>query len=105
MNKSVIVPVSVNVSLKLLTVIDIDENDNTIDLQFEIILTWRDYRISFSNLKYQSFLNALTEENIESIWLPLVVYDNTDQKETTRLRWTAEWSTSVVVSKEGNFTR
>ena len=103
--KSAIVPVSVNVSLRLLTVIDIDENDNTIDLQFEIILTWRDYRISFSNLKDQTFLNALTEENIESIWLPLVVYDNTDQKETTRLRWTAEWSTSVVVSKEGNFTR
>ena len=105
MNKSSIVPVSVNVSLRLLTVIDIDENDNTIDLQFEIILTWRDYRISFSNLKDQSFLNALTDKNIQSLWLPLVVYDNTNQKETTRLSWSAEWSTFVVVSKEGSFTR
>ena len=98
-----IIPVTVNVSLRLLTVMNIDENDNTIDLQFEIILTWKDYRISFSNLNDQTFLNALTEKNIESIWLPLVVYDNTDQKETTRLGWKTEWKTTVVGSKEGNF--
>ena len=80
-------------------------NENTIDLQFEIILNWKDYRISYSNLKNESFLNALTKENIESIWLPLVVYENTNQKETTRLGWTTEWRTSVTVSREGNFTR
>ena len=84
---------------------DINEVENTINFQFEIILEWRDYRISYSNLKNQAFLNTLTQENIESIWLPLVVYDNTDQKETTRLGWTTEWSTSVVVSREGNFER
>ena len=100
-----IIPVSVNVSLRLLTVMDIDEDENTIDLQFEIILDWKDSRISYSNLKNEVFLNALTLENIESIWLPLVVYENTNQKETTRLGWTAEWSTSVTVSREGNFTR
>ena len=84
---------------------DINEDENTINFQFEIILEWKDYRISYSNLKNQAFLNTLTKENVESIWLPLVVYDNTDQKETTRLGWTAEWSTSVVVSREGNFKR
>ena len=88
-----------------MSLMNIDENENTIDLQFEIILDWKDYRISYSNLKNESFLNALTLENIESIWLPLVVYENTNQKETTRLGWTAEWSTSVTVSREGSFTR
>ena len=100
-----IIPVSVGVSLRLLTLMNIDENQNTIDLQFEIILNWQDYRISYSNLKNESFLNALTNENIESIWLPLVVYENTNQKETTRLGSTTEWSTSVIVSREGEFTR
>ena len=100
-----IIPVSVNVSITLLKVLDIDEDKNTIDLQFEILLFWKDYRISYSNLKTEYFLNALTKENIESIWLPLVVYENTDQKETTRLGWTTEWSTCVTVSKEGSFTR
>ena len=100
-----ITPISVSVSLRLLKVMDINEVENTINFQFEIILEWRDYRISYSNLKNQAFLNTLTQENIESIWLPLVVYDNTDQKETTRLGWTAERSTAVVVSREGNFER
>ena len=100
-----IVPVSVDVSLRLMSLMNIDENENTIDLQFEIILDWKDSRISYSNLKKEFFLNALTEENIESIWLPLVVYENTNQKETTRLGTTSEWSTSVTISREGNFTR
>ena len=100
-----IIPASVGVSLRLLALMNIDEDDNAIDLQFEIILEWKDYRISYSNLKRESFLNALTKENIESIWLPLVVYQNTDQKQTTRLGWTTEWSTTVTVSREGTFTR
>ena len=94
-----------NVSLRLLTVLDIDENENTIDLQFEIILQWKDYRISYSNLKKETFLNALTLENIESIWLPLVIYDNTNQKKSTQLSWSNEWRTSVIVARDGNFTR
>ena len=100
-----IVSVEVNVSMRLLKIVDIDEVDHTIDLQFEIILEWKDHRMTFNNLKERAYLNALTEEDTKSIWLPLVVYDNTDQKETTRLGWTAEWSTSVTVAREGDFKR
>ena len=84
---------------------NINEADNSIDLQFEIILEWKDYRLTYSNLKDQPYLNTLTDDDIDKVWLPLVIYDNTDQKETTRLGWKTEWSTSVTVVKEGNFTR
>ena len=69
------------------------------------MLEWLDYRLSFNNLKEQSYLNALTEEDKRSIWLPIVVFDNTDQKETTRLGENWEWTTSVTATREGNFTR
>ena len=91
--------------MKLLKIVDIDEVEHTIDLQFEINFEWNDYRITFNNLKLEEYLNALREEDIKSIWLPLVLYDNTNQKETTRLGWTTEWSTSVTVTREGNFSR
>ena len=39
------------------------------------------------------------------LWLPLVIYDNTDQKESTRLGWVNEWVTRVSVVREGSFTR
>ena len=100
-----IVPVAIDVSIKLLKLMDIDERENTIHLQFEIRLEWRDHRITYNNLKREIFLNALTEVDKSSIWLPIVVYANTDQKETTRLGWIEEWSTDVVVSRDGNLTR
>ena len=50
-------------------------------------------------------MNALTNEKIQMIWLPVLIYDNTDQKETTRLGENWEWKTSVVVSRDGEFTR
>ena len=100
-----VIPVNVDVSIRLLNIMSINEVDNSIDLQFEIILEWKDYRINYSNLKDQPYLNTLTDEDIEKVWLPLLIYDNTDQKETTRLGWRTEWSTTVTVVKEGNFTR
>ena len=100
-----IVPVKVNVSMRLLKIVDIDEVEHSIDFQFEIILQWNDHRLSYNNLKNQEYLNSLTDDDIQSIWLPLVVYDNTDQKETSRLGVAWEWSTSVSVAREGYFER
>ena len=37
---------------------------------------------------------------MDDIWLPLVVYDNTDQKEVTRLGMDWEWITVVAVTRE-----
>ena len=76
-----------SMSLRILKVMDINERENTIDLKFEVIMEWRDYRITYNNLKEVSFLNALTINETQSIWLPIVVYKNTDQEETTRLGW------------------
>ena len=35
------------------------------------------------------------------LWLPLVIYWNTDQEETTRLGENWEWTTEISVQKEG----
>ena len=40
------------------------------------------------------------------IWLPLIFYDNTDQKANIRLGeyGNGEWMTRVTVTREGNFS-
>ena len=85
-NKTTI-PVPVNISITLLKVVSIEEEDHAIDLQFTITLEWRDNRATYHNLKDKTSLNSLTQKDWTSVqlWLPLVTYDNTDQKETTRL--------------------
>ena len=61
--------------------------------------------MKYQNLKKKTSLNALTDDDINKIWLPLIVFDNTDQKEVTRLGENWEWATIVTVTREGNFTR
>ena len=84
----------------------IDEVDNTIDLKFKILLEWFDHRHTYNDLKENRvFLNALNKTELERIWLPLIVYQNTDQFKTTRLGWRDEWSTSVMIVKKGSYKR
>ena len=96
--------VDVHVSMDILRLVDIDENDYSIKIQFEITLIWKENRAIYQNLKIKDSLNALEETDFEQLWLPKVVYENTDQKETTRLGSNWEWETTVVVRREGNFT-
>ena len=49
-------------------------------------------------------MNSLHRKDIERLWLPEVIYENTDMKDTTRLgdRW--EWGTQVFVDRLGKPT-
>ena len=50
------------------------------------MLEWRESdRVVYNNLKKDTSLNALSDDDIRKLWLPRVIYDNTDQKEVTRL--------------------
>ena len=86
----------------ILKLIDIDEQDYSIEIQFEIMLKWKENRATYNNLKKTDALNALTQADIETIWLPEVIYENTDDKESTRLGefGAGEWKTNVIVSRE-----
>ena len=57
------------------------------------------------NLKTDSTNNLLRQDEVRTLWLPLVIYWNTDPEETTRLGESWEWKTKVVVQREGNFTK
>ena len=103
---SSIVPVQLKISIDLLKIVDMEETDHKIDFQFRISLEWKENdRVVYHNLKQDTSLNALSKEDIDSLWLPLVTYDNTDQKEVTRLGVEWEWNTKMSVIREGNFTR
>ena len=64
-------------------------------------MMWREDRVTYQNLKNDSTNNKLSQEEINMLWLPLVIYWNTDQEETTRLGESWEWKTDISVKKEG----
>ena len=98
-------PVNVSISLDILRLVDIDEPDYSIEIQFEITLSWLENRATYYNLKTKDSLNALPNRDLTKLWLPEVIYENTDQKESTRLGTDWEWKTRVLVKREGNSTR
>ena len=107
-NAATFQPVPVSVSIVLLKIVRLTEVENKVEFQFTSVFQWKENRAEFNNLKNDVALNALTDIEIQKLWLPLIIYDNTDQKETTRLaarQADAQWATTITVSKEGNFTR
>ena len=50
---------------------------------------WRqryDYRIKYWNLKRTRSQNALALEDVERLWIPFLVFDNTKDNEATRVK-------------------
>ena len=106
-NDGSVVPADVSISITLMKVVEIEEVEHSIHLQFEISLKWKEIRVKYKNLKDKTSLNALTDDDILNLWLPRLRYENTDQKVSTRLGeyGNGEWITTVTVTREGNFTR
>ena len=65
--------VKVKVAMTLYKVVSIVVEDHSIELQFQIGLEWKENRATFYNLKSKHYLNALSEDEIKTIWLPLIV--------------------------------
>ena len=65
-------PIDVALSIDILKLVDINEPDYSIEIQFEIMLKWKENRAKYNNLKRTDALNALTQDNIEKLWLPEV---------------------------------
>ena len=59
--------VNVSVSIDLLKLVDIDEEDYSVEIQFSIALKWIENRATYMNLKKDRSLNALTQEDIQSL--------------------------------------
>ena len=91
--------------MTLQKVIDIGENDHSISLKFKISLRWCENRVTYQNLKIDPTRNLLRQSEVKKLWLPLVIYWNTDQEETTRLGKDWEWATEILVQREGTITR
>ena len=99
-------PTKVAISISLLKIVSMEEVQHKISLQFEITLEWRENRATYHNLKVKTSLNALTDADIGRLWLPYVIYSNTDMKEAVQLDDSLPPTrTTVLVAREGNFTR
>ena len=96
----VMLQVTVRTTMDLQKIEEINEIDSIFRVQFVLRVMWYDARFTYNNLKTETAMNVLKSEQQSEIWLPLVIFYNTDQKETTRLGMQNEWSTEVNVVRK-----
>ncbi len=56
------------------------ETDFLSAMQFQLHLSWTDGRVNFNHLTHDLQRNILTEEEKASIWIPVIVFYNTQEK-------------------------
>ena len=92
--------------MSIIDIIKIEEVDHVYILKFRLVLEWYtqllsvmelnlslvlrakskiavkryDYRIKYLNLKKTRSQNALALEDVQRLWIPFLVFDNTDAK-------------------------
>ena len=98
-----IVAVPVNITMVLMNIIEIAEVQHIIGLKFGIMLEWYENRALYYNLKDEITLNALTLNEIDKLWTPYFIYQNTVKSEAVRLG--GDVDTTITVTREGKFTR
>ena len=95
-----IIKVPVNVSVDILEILSVDEKAGTLDISFQLSLTWYDPRITFVNLKTDANLNTLTEVEKADVWKPVLLFQNTKHKLTT----VTDDDVLATVARQGSFT-
>lgn len=75
----------IGLSISVINVLDLNDVDGAMLLQYRLTLLWRDLRLKFRNLKEQQFLNTVLSEDSSKIWTPKLVFYNTKEMEETEV--------------------
>ena len=95
-------PVKVDVSTSIQNIIDISEVNNIIELKFGILMEWYESRIDYHNLKTVGTLNTLSDDELRSLWIPYIIFNNTDNNEATEIEGVRS---TVFIRRESEFQR
>ena len=64
----------VNASVNVSSVLDVDQDDATFTILFNLNLKWKDPYLNFNYLKRRIQQNHITEKFSSSIWLPSIKF-------------------------------
>ena len=76
----------IHVSIHVIQVLELVEVESAMSLQYRLTLSWKDSRVAFRNLKKDTFLNTVGNDDAAKIWYPQVVFYNTKDMEETKVK-------------------
>jgi len=94
-----IIPVNINISIAVKDILSIQEVNLVYVLKFRLLMEWYDYRLTYHNLKMERSSNLLAKEDIQELWIPFVVFENTENNDATK----NDDDTEITITRESDF--
>ena len=89
----------VNISVEVKDIMKISEVEGIINIKFSLYQTWIDQRHTYHNLKRNKERNEIVGETKNSIWIPKLIFRNTEQEERSSI----DEATSIVINRKGKY--
>ena len=93
--------VNVEIKIDFMEVLKINEVEQIFHAKYRLFLKWVDPRIQYFNLKVNDELNTLIPKERKQIWVPFIIFWNTEKHETS----VNDDKAQIDVSRRSNFTR
>ena len=85
--------------VNLISILEIDEVGQKLSNQFNLFITWYDFRLKLYNMKENLNMNTLTQAEKGTIWVPKLVFTNTKKKDITQ----NDEKSFAVARRDSNF--
>ena len=86
--------------MELIEILELDEVGKLFTTQFKLSMMWYDYRVKLFNMKRSINMNTLTNAERNMIWVPRLVFANTESKTNT----VNDGKGQIVARRDSNFT-
>ena len=64
-------------------ILSIREDEEIFSVQFYLTTIWKDPRLTYLNLKNESYKNLVSKTEGDAIWYPVVLFSNTQNTDQT----------------------
>ena len=72
--------------IDIVNLLNMDEVESKLTIQIKLIVEWIDNRLEFIDLKSIQSKNFLTPNEVDSIWIPTLLFSNTKDKQMADFR-------------------
>ena len=73
----------VTIHVDIVNILSISEDSEVFNVQFKLTKIWQDRRLTYLNLKNESFKNIVSKKEGNAIWYPVVLFTNTANTDQT----------------------
>ena len=77
---------SVTLNVDIAELLAISEVSEIFTVKYQLTMEWQDKRLTYLNLKEDSYLNVVSQKEATNIWLPVIIFENTHDREHSKVR-------------------